>query len=189
MATRCTYNKIPYGSLRTHHPLRRATTPVANMRASKGSAPMLEGIMPNVVMPPTSMPPWTAAAMVDAPAIFESGGTTACSRQRAVKCFGWVFFLISSGSPHVHPMGRTCGEPDEIELTAMGVKLNGSRRVPWHGNVVPAHVHVHPGEEQEPREEPARARVCVVAPHHPLLRRPGYAVTVTTAVTRDVNNP
>jgi len=27
------------------------------------------------------------------------------------------------------PMGvhRTCGEPDEIELTAMGVKLNGSR--------------------------------------------------------------
>ena len=24
-------------------------------------------------------------------------------------------------------MGRTCGEPDEIELTAMGVKLNGSR--------------------------------------------------------------
>ena len=24
-------------------------------------------------------------------------------------------------------MARTCGEPDEIELTAMGVKLNGSR--------------------------------------------------------------
>ena len=24
-------------------------------------------------------------------------------------------------------MGRTCGEPAEIELTAMGVKLNGSR--------------------------------------------------------------
>jgi len=24
-------------------------------------------------------------------------------------------------------MGRTCGEPDEIELTAMGVELNGSR--------------------------------------------------------------
>ena len=24
-------------------------------------------------------------------------------------------------------MGRTCGEPDEIELTAMGVKLNGSQ--------------------------------------------------------------
>ena len=22
---------------------------------------------------------------------------------------------ISSGSPHVHPMGRTCGEPDEIK--------------------------------------------------------------------------
>ena len=26
-------------------------------------------------------------------------------------------------------MGRTCGEPDEIGLTPMGVKLNGSRRV------------------------------------------------------------
>ena len=26
-------------------------------------------------------------------------------------------------------MGRTCGEPDEIELTAMGVELNGSRGV------------------------------------------------------------
>ena len=49
------------------------------------------------------------------------------SRKRAVNFFGWVFFLISSGSPHVRPMGRTCGEPDEIELTAMGVELNGSR--------------------------------------------------------------
>ena len=27
-------------------------------------------------------------------------------------------------------MGCTCGEPDEIELTAIGVELNGSRRVP-----------------------------------------------------------
>ena len=27
-------------------------------------------------------------------------------------------------------MGRTCGEPDGIELTAIGVKLNGSRHVP-----------------------------------------------------------
>ena len=35
--------------------------------------------------------------------------------------------MISSSSPHVRPMGRTCGEPDEIELTAMGVKLNGLR--------------------------------------------------------------
>ena len=26
-------------------------------------------------------------------------------------------------------MGRTCGEPDEIGLTAVGVKLNGSRGV------------------------------------------------------------
>ena len=27
-------------------------------------------------------------------------------------------------------MGRTCGEPDEIELAAMGVELNGSGRAP-----------------------------------------------------------
>ena len=47
--------------------------------------------------------------------------------------FGWVFFLISSGSQHVRctPMWAlsTCGEPDEIGLTPMGVKLNGSGRV------------------------------------------------------------
>ena len=43
--------------------------------------------------------------------------------------FGWVCSLVSSGSPHVHPMGRTYGEPTEIGLTAMGVKLNGSLRV------------------------------------------------------------
>ena len=38
--------------------------------------------------------------------------------------FGWAFFLISLGSPHVRPVGRTCGEPNEIELTPIGVKLN-----------------------------------------------------------------
>ena len=37
--------------------------------------------------------------------------------------------MTSSGSPHVRctPMGRTCGEPDESGLTAMGVKSNGPR--------------------------------------------------------------
>ena len=50
--------------------------------------------------------------------------------------FGWVFFLISLGSPHVRPMGRTCGEPNEIELTPIGVKLNGSRRVPLMNGAV-----------------------------------------------------
>ena len=43
-------------------------------------------------------------------------------------------FLWRSGTtrPHVRctPVGRACGEPDEIELTAIGVKLNGSGRVP-----------------------------------------------------------
>ena len=37
--------------------------------------------------------------------------------------------MISSGTPHVRPVGRTCGELDETELTAMGVELNGVRRV------------------------------------------------------------
>ena len=45
------------------------------------------------------------------------------ARKRAVIYFGWVFFLISSGSPHVRPMGRTCGEPDEIGLTPHGGEI------------------------------------------------------------------
>ena len=50
--------------------------------------------------------------------------------KKSVIFFGWVFFLISSGSPHVRPMGRTCGEPDEIELAPMGVQLHGSGTPP-----------------------------------------------------------
>ena len=46
------------------------------------------------------------------------------SRKRAVMFFGWVFFLILYGSPHVQciPMGvhRACGEPDESGLTTWG---------------------------------------------------------------------
>ena len=34
---------------------------------------------------------------------------------------GWVFFLISLGSPHVRPIGRTCGEPNEIELAVADI--------------------------------------------------------------------
>ena len=55
----------------------------------------------------------------------------ACSRTGAVVFVGWVFFLSSLGgqAPHVlrAPMGvhRTCGEPNEIEWTPMGVKVNG----------------------------------------------------------------
>ena len=61
-----------------------------------------------------------------------------CTRKRAVIFFGWALFLISSGSPHVRctPMGRTCGEPDEIGLTPMGVELNGSGRVRHPGRHV-----------------------------------------------------
>ena len=50
------------------------------------------------------------------------------SRKRAVICFGWVFFLISLVSPHVRPVGRTCGEPNEIELTTIQLQLNGLNR-------------------------------------------------------------
>ena len=33
--------------------------------------------------------------------------------------------MISPGSQHVRPVGRTYGEPNEIELTPIAVKLNG----------------------------------------------------------------
>ena len=49
--------------------------------------------------------------------------------KRAVVLSGWwVFFLIPSGSPHVlrAHTGCTCGEPEETELTAIGVESNGS---------------------------------------------------------------
>ena len=55
-------------------------------------------------------------------------------------------------------MGRTCGEPDEIELTPMWVELNdfakayiaGTPRDPFNptptgvNSVSPAHLHVRP---------------------------------------------
>ena len=48
----------------------------------------------------------------------------ACSKKkRAVMFFGWVVFLISvrGQAPHVlrAHTGHTCGEPDEIEMTAV----------------------------------------------------------------------
>ena len=42
-------------------------------------------------------------------------------------------------------MGRTCGEPDEIELTPMGVELNGSGRVQGLADGVPAWGEVRRG--------------------------------------------
>ena len=50
--------------------------------------------------------------------------------------FEWVFSLIplSGQGPHARctPMWAlsTCGEPNETDLTAIGVELGGSRRVP-----------------------------------------------------------
>ena len=68
--------------------------------------------------------------VVHAAPLLEGRDHDACPRNRAGIIFGWVFFLISFGSPHVRPMGRTCGEQSEIELTSIGVKSDGSWRVP-----------------------------------------------------------
>ena len=71
---------------------------------------------------------WAALVMITSPStrqtFFEwvfSGGY-----------FLGVFSFISSGSPHVlgAHMGRTCGEPNEIELAPIGMKFTG-RRVPF----------------------------------------------------------
>ena len=53
-------------------------------------------------------------------------------REREMVFSGWVFFLISFGSPRVRctPVGRTCGEPHEIELAPIRVELNGPQCVP-----------------------------------------------------------
>ena len=46
--------------------------------------------------------------------------------------FGVGIFLDSLGAPHVRctPVGRTCGEPNEIKLTPIWVELNGRRQAP-----------------------------------------------------------
>ena len=38
-----------------------------------------------------------------------------CTRREPFNSTPMAVNSISSGSPHVHPMGRTCGEPDEIK--------------------------------------------------------------------------
>jgi len=62
------------------------------------------------------------------------GVATSWSRQSAVMFCGWVCFLISSGSPHARPVGRTCGEPGEIELGPIVVGSNGPRSSTWVGH-------------------------------------------------------
>jgi hypothetical protein len=59
--------------------------------------------------------------------------------------FGWVFFLISSGSPHVRctPMGCTCGGPDGIGLIPHG-GWGPNKSAMEHGARImelPAHAH------------------------------------------------
>ena len=75
-----------------------------------------------------------------------------CPRKRAVKKFGWAFFLIPLGgqAPHVtlRPMGvhRTCGGADEAELTPIGVRSNGSVGVP----VLGSGIEVQPSRSSTP---------------------------------------
>ena len=52
-------------------------------------------------------------------------GVRALKRSGDIFRWGGVCFLISLGSPHVRPMGRTCGEPNVFELTAAHGVLNG----------------------------------------------------------------
>ena len=55
---------------------------------------------------------------------------TLMSAPRLIKKEAVIFRVgISLGSPNVRTMGHTCGEPDKIELTTIGVKLNGSHGV------------------------------------------------------------
>jgi hypothetical protein len=64
-------------------------------------------------------------------------------KKRAVIYFGWAFFLIPSGPPHVRP---------KIELTPMGVKLNGSWHAPAGPRVCqPRLLHGHPGRRYASR--------------------------------------
>ena len=75
--------------------------------------------------------------------------------------------------------GRTCGEPDVIGLTPMGVILNGSGRVPFHEVVhgkerAPPHAHdlvEVVGVLQAKRQ---------VAPHPRRLARRGVVVPCIT---------
>ena len=77
--------------------------------------------------------------------------------------------MISSGSHHVRctPMGVhcTCGEPDGVGLTPMGMKLNGSRHGPG-----PQRVAVLHGELPAPRRRPGD--VLVELPRRPSVVRP-----------------
>ena len=47
--------------------------------------------------------------------------------KKSGEIFGWVRFLISLGSPHVRPVGRTCRRAGEVELAPIEAELNGSR--------------------------------------------------------------
>ena len=66
-------------------------------------------------------------------------------QKKSSKFFGWVFFLISPGSPRVCGMRApsTCGEPNEIELNAALMSHS-----PALGRYVP-HTVVVPSPEDE----------------------------------------
>ena len=78
--------------------------------------------------------------------------------KEAATFFGWVFLSISLDPPHVHPVGRTCGEPTEIELTPVGVELSGTRRVPCRRRQGRRQRRSRPRRSSRVRWQPATAR-------------------------------
>ena len=76
------------------------------------SAVTVAGVLTVVLTALTALTKWSSQV---------NATPAACSFKRAVTCLGWVFHHTYA-SWVVH---RTCGEPDEIGLTPMGVELNG----------------------------------------------------------------
>ena len=72
----------------------------------------------------TSLPP------LRAPHLWCQVVARACTRKKGGKSFRVGIFLISPARLHARPMGRTRRRAGETELTAIGVELNGSGRVP-----------------------------------------------------------
>ena len=118
--------------------------------------------------------------------------------KRAVTFFGWVFFLVSLGSRHVRPMGRTCEEPNELGLAPIGVRLNDPRRVRsarrqtsrgWRSTqtrgIVAATPRTRPASRRTrrtaapPRTRSQTWRTCTIVIACQRLRADGYMPAVT----------
>ena len=73
----------------------------------------------------------------------------------------WRVNSISSGSPHVRPMGRTCGEPDEIKKNTHPKNITALFR-----GRVPAHVEPPAQPELDGRGQDERDKVLDRQPVH-----------------------